>query len=76
MSKTLRLRLVFTLQPVFFAALGLVPKIQAREKRRAQETGFPLGRLWLLRTNVERLKTPKGGGGGGEFPLWAVLGAL
>ncbi|CAJ1383137.1 unnamed protein product [Effrenium voratum] len=30
-------RLVFTLQPVFFAALGLVPKIQAREKRREQE---------------------------------------
>ncbi|CAE7921053.1 Cbwd1 [Symbiodinium necroappetens] len=30
-------RLVFTLQPIFFAALGLVPKILAREKRRAEE---------------------------------------
>lgn len=30
-------RLAFTLQPVFFAALGLINKIQAREKRRAEE---------------------------------------
>ncbi|CAE7389073.1 VPS35B, partial [Symbiodinium natans] len=30
-------RLVYTLQPIFFAALGLVPKILAREKRRAEE---------------------------------------
>ncbi|CAE8580979.1 unnamed protein product [Polarella glacialis] len=30
-------RLAFTLQPTFFAALGLLPKIQAREKRRAQD---------------------------------------
>ncbi|CAE8651138.1 unnamed protein product, partial [Polarella glacialis] len=30
-------RLAFTLQPTFFAGLGLVAKIQAREKRRAEE---------------------------------------
>eukprot|EP00933_Yihiella_yeosuensis_P045046 TRINITY_DN40352_c0_g1_i1.p1 TRINITY_DN40352_c0_g1~~TRINITY_DN40352_c0_g1_i1.p1 ORF type:complete len:820 (+),score=214.49 TRINITY_DN40352_c0_g1_i1:105-2564(+) len=30
-------RLAFTLQPVFFAAVGLTNKIQAREKRRAEE---------------------------------------
>ena len=30
-------RLIFSLQPIFFGALGLVPKIQAREKRRAEE---------------------------------------
>ena len=30
-------RLIFSLQPIFFGALGLVPKIHAREKRRQEE---------------------------------------